>query len=283
MASAASSDADGGDLAGCPFCSSDDDDEEEEEEEAVDREVALRQAVEDAGPSLVWAGEDLRWVPDCLMRLAPVSIGTTLTLLDLSCNAIEEIPRSVSRLRALTTLNLASNKLTRLPSAVGACRRRDPRVRRVNVEGGETRERSIFIFGGATTTTAIRTAMASSLWLCVLSRRVVPCRCDHSARRLTRLTRPLVPGSTRPSLAPVPRRFAASPRGAQRRVQRHANAPARRVREPQPTSPRRGRQPDHKGALCGGPRALPHPPETRVLQHRDVAKGAQLLHAAGAR
>ena len=45
----------------------------------------------------------------------------TLTALDLSSNSIAEMPRAVSRLRALRSLNLACNKLTKLPAAIGAC------------------------------------------------------------------------------------------------------------------------------------------------------------------
>lgn len=107
MASEASSEDDGGD-----FVSS----SEEEEGE----EVSVNQRIQTAGTSLSLSGEDMQRVPPLLMRLAPLSLSGNLTTLDLSSNAIAEIPRNVSRLRALRTLNLAFNKLTRLPSTIGA-------------------------------------------------------------------------------------------------------------------------------------------------------------------
>ena len=96
----------------------------EEEEEA--QGVSMVRRIQSAGASLSLSGEDLPWVPDSLMRLASLSLSGTLTALDLSSNAITEIPRSISRLRALRTLNLACNKLTYLPSSIGASRRARP-------------------------------------------------------------------------------------------------------------------------------------------------------------
>ena len=113
MASEAPSSDDGGD-----FVSSSEDGDDDDEEEV---EVSLNHRIQTAGPSLSLAGEGLQWVPDNLMRLAPLSLSGNLTVLDLSSNAIAEIPPSVSRLRALRNLNLAYNKLTRLPSTIGAC------------------------------------------------------------------------------------------------------------------------------------------------------------------
>ena len=118
-ASSPSSVDDGGDFVSSSSGDDDDDDDEEEE-------VSLNRRIQTAGASLSLAGEDLQWVPDHLMRLAPLSLSGTLTTLDLSSNAIAEIPRSVSRLRALRVLNLAYNKLTRLPSTIGASTRPRP-------------------------------------------------------------------------------------------------------------------------------------------------------------
>lgn len=109
--SSSEEDDDGGDFG---FVSTSDDEEEE------DMEVSLSRRIETAGASLSLAGEGLSRVPASLMDLASRAVSTTLATLDLSCNAIAEVPRSVSRLRALRVLNLSHNKLTRLPSTIGA-------------------------------------------------------------------------------------------------------------------------------------------------------------------
>jgi Leucine-rich repeat (LRR) protein len=59
----------------------------------------------------------ISWFPKVLSN---ANVYRYITSLDLSSNALTELPRAVSRLRAVRVLNLAYNKLTRLPSTIGA-------------------------------------------------------------------------------------------------------------------------------------------------------------------